>query len=97
MAWHASLATIHSTTIAALVLCAAFGGATGTFLPRQEQCQFQYFDQKIDHFGKHDGTFRQKYSVNTDYHEPGGPVFFEQGGEGALSCVVSDIFSIVRV
>lgn len=57
-----------------------------------EECHFEYFTQNIDHSGQHNGTFAQRYSVNTEYYEPGGPIFWMQGSEGAeLECVVSII------
>ncbi|ETN42210.1 uncharacterized protein HMPREF1541_04151 [Cyphellophora europaea CBS 101466] len=51
-------------------------------------CHYEYFNQKVDHSGKENGTFTQRYSLNTDYYEPGGPVFWMQGSEGAdLGCI----------
>ncbi|CAE7121416.1 unnamed protein product [Rhizoctonia solani] len=41
-----------------------------------------YFEQPIDHFDKSvNRTFRQRYWVNKEYYEPGGPVFVLDGGE----------------
>ena len=54
------------------------------------ECHYEYFMQNIDHSGQHNGTFAQRYSLSTDYYEPGGPIFWFQGSEGAeLECVVS--------
>jgi hypothetical protein len=56
----------------------------------ESNCTFQYYDQNIDHFGQHAGTFKQKYSLITKFFKPGGPILFFQGEEGtSLNCVVS--------
>jgi hypothetical protein len=56
----------------------------------ESDCVFQYYDQKIDHFGKYNGTFKQKYNLVTEFFKPGGPILFFQGEEGtSLDCVVS--------
>lgn len=56
----------------------------------EKDCYFQYYKQRIDHFGQHDGTFQQKYNLVTDFYKPGGPIFFYQGEEATyLDCVVS--------
>ncbi|CAE6425463.1 unnamed protein product [Rhizoctonia solani] len=42
----------------------------------------QYFEQPLDHFDKSvNRTFGQRYWVNKEYYEPGGPVFVLDGGE----------------
>ncbi|CCO28924.1 putative MFS-type transporter C1683,03c [Rhizoctonia solani AG-1 IB] len=42
----------------------------------------QYFKQPLDHFDKSvNNTFGQRYWVNKEYYEPGGPVFVLDGGE----------------
>ncbi|CAE6410327.1 unnamed protein product [Rhizoctonia solani] len=42
----------------------------------------QYFEQPLDHFDKSvNSTFGQRYWVNKEYYEPGGPVFVLDGGE----------------
>ncbi|QRW17932.1 Serine carboxypeptidase S28 [Rhizoctonia solani] len=42
----------------------------------------QYFKQPLDHFDKSvNSTFGQRYWVNKEYYEPGGPVFVLDGGE----------------
>lgn len=42
----------------------------------------QYFTQPLDHFDKSvNKTFGQRFWVNADYYEPGGPVFVLDGGE----------------
>lgn len=57
--------------------------------PNENDCYFQYYKQRIDHFGQHDGTFQQKYNLVTDFYKPGGPIFFYQGEESTyLDCVV---------
>ncbi|KAI9667736.1 MAG: hypothetical protein M1821_000553 [Bathelium mastoideum] len=50
-----------------------------------------YFDQLIDHFpnearyAPHDnGTYKQRYYVETSYYKPGGPVFLYLAGEGPI-------------
>ncbi|KAL5634935.1 hypothetical protein ACGC1H_002833 [Rhizoctonia solani] len=41
-----------------------------------------YFEQPLDHFDKSvNRTFGQRYWVNKEYYEPGGPVFVLDGGE----------------
>ncbi|KAK5241288.1 hypothetical protein LTS06_012156, partial [Exophiala xenobiotica] len=60
--------------------------------PNQNDCHFQFFTQSIDHFGQHNGTFRQKYNMVTDFFKPGGPIFFYQGEEQTyLDCVDTSI------
>ncbi|KAK7906123.1 hypothetical protein LTR67_000849 [Exophiala xenobiotica] len=60
--------------------------------PNQDDCHFQVFTQSIDHFGQHNGTFRQKYNMVTDFFKPGGPIFFYQGEEQTyLDCVDTSI------
>lgn len=71
-----------------LLLGSCYAGLTSR--ATEEECHFQYFTQNIDHSGQHDGTFAQRYSVNTEYYKPGGPVFYFQGSEGhEVDCVVS--------
>ncbi|OAP64033.1 hypothetical protein AYL99_00005 [Fonsecaea erecta] len=60
--------------------------------PNEGDCNFQFFTQKIDHFGQHNGTFQQKYNLVTDFFKPGGPIFFYQGEEQTyLDCVDTSI------
>ena len=50
----------------------------------------EFLDQKIDHFGKHQGTFKQQYQVIDEFYKPGGPILFYQGAEnGEMVCLVS--------
>ena len=52
-------------------------------------CTFEFFDQQIDHFGQHNGTFKQRYNLITEFFKPGGPILFFQGEESTeLDCVV---------
>jgi len=45
-----------------------------------------FFDQKLDHFDHQDmRTWKQRYFVNDTYWQPGGPIFLQIGGEGAIS------------
>jgi hypothetical protein len=39
----------------------------------------------IDHFGDHQGTFKNRFWASTKYYKPGGPVFIFDGGEGDAS------------
>ncbi|XP_059485421.1 putative serine protease K12H4.7 isoform X2 [Neocloeon triangulifer] len=42
-----------------------------------------WFDQKLDHFDPTNSeTWKQRYFVNDNYYEKGGPVFLMIGGEG---------------
>ena len=72
----------------------SYAGPTA-LVPREDNCQYDHYTQKIDHFGRHNGTFQQKYNLVTDYYEPGGPIFWAQGSEQHfLPCLVSDMASI---
>lgn len=43
------------------------------------------FDQSQDHFDAHNlATFRQRYYINTEYWQPGGPLFHVLGGESPI-------------
>ena len=45
----------------------------------------QYFAQYVDHFNAQDNrVFQQKYYVNDVYFQPGGPIFFQLGGESPI-------------
>ncbi|KAI8896483.1 hypothetical protein BC833DRAFT_566613, partial [Globomyces pollinis-pini] len=47
--------------------------------------QFQYFTQPLDHFDANDkNQWKQRYYTVEDFYKPGGPVFFENGGEGEI-------------
>jgi hypothetical protein len=76
------------------LICLCYAGlidrdGTSAIIEGRENCHYGSFMQKIDHFGRHNGTFSQRYSLNTDYYEPGGPIFWTQGSEGAdLDCIV---------
>lgn len=60
--------------------------------PNEGDCYFQRFTQNIDHFGKRNGTFQQKYNLVTDFFKPGGPIFFYQGEEQVyMDCVDTSI------
>ncbi|KAG9098271.1 hypothetical protein FS749_004258 [Ceratobasidium sp. UAMH 11750] len=53
-----------------------FQGNSGKLYPAH------YFEQPLDHFDKSvNKTFGQRFWINTDYYEPGGPVFVLNGGE----------------
>ncbi|CAA9961147.1 Serine peptidase family S28 [Pyrenophora teres f. maculata] len=41
----------------------------------------QYIELPIDHFGKNNGTFLNRYWVNTAGYKPGGPIFVYDMGE----------------
>jgi hypothetical protein len=46
----------------------------------------QYFEQKLDHFLLQDTrTWKQRYYIDTGYWNGQGPIFFQVGGEGAIS------------
>lgn len=46
----------------------------------------QWFVQELDHFNAQDQrTWKQRYFVNDSFYQPGGPIFFQVGGEGAIS------------
>lgn len=49
--------------------------------PQSLPCDYKFFTQSIDHFGKHDGTFQQRYSIVEDFFKPGGPILFYQAEE----------------
>ena len=56
-------------------------------------CTYQWFVQKLDHFGQHNGTFPQRYDIETKYFKPDGPIFYYQGEEtGELDCVNNAIY-----
>jgi lysosomal Pro-X carboxypeptidase len=48
----------------------------------------RYFTQKLDHFSFATAdvtTFQQRYLINVDSYEPGGPLFFYCGNEGDIT------------
>jgi hypothetical protein len=48
--------------------------------------QAQWFTQLLDHFNPQDSrTWQQKFYVNDTFFVPGGPIFFQIGGEGPIS------------
>ena len=57
------------------------------------------FDQKINHFPtserypSNNGTFKQRYMLDTSYYKPGGPVFLYIGGETDVSSRASNLQS----
>ena len=52
-------------------------------------CEYLHITQSIDHFGNHNGTFQQRFSIFTEFFEPGGPIMFFQGEESFdLDCAV---------
>ena len=60
----------------------------------EEACDYSYLTQSVDHFGKHNGTFQQRYSVMREFFKPGGPILLFQGEEtDLLDCPVSVIES----
>ena len=45
----------------------------------------QYWDAPQDHFDdSNSATYKQKYYVNDEYYQKGGPIFLEIGGEGPV-------------
>jgi hypothetical protein len=45
-----------------------------------------YFTQQLDHFDfSEDGSFQQRYLINTTSWAPGGPIFFYTGNEGDIT------------
>ncbi|XP_065349861.1 putative serine protease K12H4.7 [Cloeon dipterum] len=47
-----------------------------------------WFDQKLDHFDPtSDKLWKQRYFVNDEFHEKGGPVFLMIGGEGKADAI----------
>ena len=45
-----------------------------------------WYQQTLDHFDPTNGkTFQQRYFLNRQYFKPGGPLFLQIGGEGAIS------------
>mmetsp|Transcript_64794 Transcript_64794/g.180048 ORF Transcript_64794/g.180048 Transcript_64794/m.180048 type:complete len:468 (-) Transcript_64794:401-1804(-) len=45
----------------------------------------QYWDAPQDHFDDaNTATYKQKYYVNSEYYQEGGPIFLEIGGEGPV-------------
>ncbi|KAI1382985.1 peptidase S28 [Hypoxylon trugodes] len=61
-------------------------------LPTTSDCDYKWISQPIDHYGKSNGTFLQRYSIVDDFYKPGGPIMFFQGEETwALDCVNTTI------
>ncbi|KAG2127939.1 peptidase S28 [Suillus bovinus] len=52
----------------------------GTVLPPTSTVY--YFDQLIDHNNPDLGTFQQRYWMNWEFYEPGGPIILMMPGEG---------------
>lgn len=49
-----------------------------------------FFEQKRDHFNSSDSaTWQQAYVIVDKFYKPGGPVFFELGGEGPMADIIS--------
>jgi hypothetical protein len=44
-----------------------------------------YFVQQLNHFGYDSRVWNQQYYINSTYYKPGGPIFFQIGGEGPIS------------
>lgn len=87
---HTSFVTMHLSYIIAALLPKASWAVPATLESRQSEpeCKYDYFKQKVDHFGKNDSTFQQKYSLSTEFYKPGGPIFYMQGAEGSpLGCI----------
>ncbi|KPI40418.1 Lysosomal Pro-X carboxypeptidase [Cyphellophora attinorum] len=87
---HTSFVEMHLSYIIAALLPTASWAVPATFESRQSEpeCKYDYFTQKVDHFGKNDSTFQQKYSLSTEFYKPGGPIFYMQGAEGSpLGCI----------
>lgn len=55
-------------------------------------CSYNFITQSIDHSGTHNGTFQQRYTINTDSYTPGGPILLFQGEEtDVLDCPKSTV------
>lgn len=68
---------------------AVISHAAGIDKQATPKCTPMWFMQPVDHFGKNNATFQQKYTIDATYFKPGGPIFFNPGGEGAsLECTV---------
>jgi len=92
-------ASIAAILLAILFVDAAFGFYTITQMKakhNKRQALFakhnykrvpeQYFEQKMDHFLLQDTrTWKQRYFIDTSYWNGQGPIFFQVGGEGAIS------------
>ncbi len=53
---------------------------------RREALPDQWFTQWVDHFDQQNGgTWKQRYFVNDQYYQKGGPVFLMLGGEGTAN------------
>ena len=53
----------------------------------------QWFTQSVDHNGRNNGTFQQKYYVSVEHYRPGGPILLFQGDEAtSLYCLEKTIF-----
>ncbi|KAJ4487645.1 serine carboxypeptidase S28-domain-containing protein, partial [Lentinula aciculospora] len=47
-------------------------------------CTPQVFNQPVDHSGSNsNATFSQRYSISTEYYQPGGAIIFYQGAENS--------------
>ncbi|KAI1130432.1 peptidase S28 [Nemania abortiva] len=63
----------------------AFAAAMGNAV--DEMCDYKLMTQSIDHFGRNNNTFPQRYSIFTDHFRPGGPILLFQGEESTfLDC-----------
>ena len=59
------------------------------YVPPENPCEYSWITQKVDHFGRNNGTFQQRYSISTSHFKPGGPIHFFQGEEtNSLDCAV---------
>ncbi|KAF2732728.1 hypothetical protein EJ04DRAFT_565719 [Polyplosphaeria fusca] len=67
--------------------CAAASASTPT---PEAACEYRHLTQRTDHFGKHNGSFQQRFSIIDDYFKPGGPILLFQGEETDLLDCAND-------
>ena len=86
-----SLYTAHSryklsrTNYARIALLGRHGSLTSA-LQKNSTYSVKYFEQRVDHFNAADQrTFKQRYLVNQEEWEEGGPILLYTGNEGDIT------------
>jgi hypothetical protein len=56
-----------------------------------------FFPQLVDHFSGAKDAFQQQYQIIDQFYKPGGPILYQFGAEGPMSCLVSLATSCERL
>ncbi|CAG8652825.1 25191_t:CDS:2 [Dentiscutata erythropus] len=61
------------------------------------QSSYHYYKQFIDHNDKSCGTFSQRFLINSTYYKPGGPIFLNTPGEGAIDLKIVEASGVSEI